>query len=415
MTAPAFATGANDPEPAGARLLLRVSDARGPLGALVLDDVVAQRACGGLRIAAAVTEEELRELAAVMTLKFAFFGIACGGAKAGLVVPANATPEERQRRIRTFGAALGPLIRAGTYIPGTDLGCGERDLWEVVAGAGLPVGVPPGTGPVETSGTAAFSGRSAAIAAIAALGGGIEGATLAVLGYGRVGAALAGRFAAAGGRLVGVSTARGAAVHPVGFDVARLERLRARQGDDAPLDYPGAHAVDPHELLALGADVIAPCATVGMIDGTLARRVRCRVVSSGANAALTDDAETVLGGRGTIVVPDFVANAGGVLVSHFWPLQLPDSAIDALLERRFRAIVEDLLSRAARRATTPAALARKLARRNLARLRRDLPYAIRHERMLARLGRSRAYRVLPPVVVGALALRIASHLGPPAD
>ena len=413
MTAPALAAA---PEPAtGARLVWRVEEERGPLGALVVDDVVAGRACGGIRIAPAVTDEELRQLAAVMSLKFAFFGIACGGAKAGLAVPANASAEERRRRVRAFGAALGPLLHVGTYVPGTDLGCSERDLWELMRGAGLPVGVMPPVGPVETAGTAVFSGRSAAIAAIAALGGRAERATLAVLGYGRVGSALAARFAAAGGRLVAVSTARGTAIHPVSFDPWRLARLCARHGDDAPLHYPDARAADPEELFGLGVDVLAPCATVGMIDVALARRLRCRVVSSGANGPLTTDAEAVLGTRGVSVVPDFVANAGGILVSHFWPLALPDVAIDGLLERRFRAVVEDLFRRAAAAGTTPAALARTLARRNLDRLRADHEPAVRHERLLARLGRSRLQRALPAAFVTALALRVARRLGPPAD
>src|SRR5262244_706167 len=152
MTAPALAA-APEP-PTAARLVWRVEEEHGPLGALVIDDVVAGRSCGGIRIAPAVTDEELRQLASVMTLKFAFFGIACGGAKAGLAVPATASAEERRRRVRAFGAALGPLLHVGTCVPGTDLGCSERDLWEVMRGAGLPVGVMPPAGPVETAGTA---------------------------------------------------------------------------------------------------------------------------------------------------------------------------------------------------------------------------------------------------------------------
>ncbi|HLY38228.1 MAG TPA: Glu/Leu/Phe/Val dehydrogenase dimerization domain-containing protein [Candidatus Binatia bacterium] len=414
MTAPALAAGPRHAEPPAARLVWRVTDDHGPLGALVIDDVVAHRACGGLRIAAAVTDEELRELATVMTLKFAFFGIACGGAKAGFVVPETASAAERRRRARTFGAALGPLLRAGSYIPGTDLGCGQRDLWEVLDGAGVPVGTPP-TGPVETSGTAGFSGRSAAIAALAALGGRARDATLAVLGYGRVGAALAARFTAAGGRLVGIATARAAAVRPDGFDPARLERLRGLHGDDLPLHYPGARPVERDVLLGLGVDVLSPCATAGMIDAERARRVRCRILCAGANAAVTADAEPVLEANGTTVLPDFVTNAGGVLVSHFWPLALSERAVDTLLERRFRAVVDDLLRRAAAAGTTPATLARGLAGRNLARLRRAPANAVRHERLFTRLGRGRLRHVLPSVVVNTLVLRVARDLGPPTE
>jgi glutamate dehydrogenase (NAD(P)+)/glutamate dehydrogenase (NADP+) len=413
VTAPALAAGPPPAEPPAARLAWRVADDHGPLGALVIDDVVAHRACGGLRIAAMVTDEELHELAAVMTLKFAFFGIACGGAKAGLVVPEGASAEERRRRARAFGAALGPLLRAGSYIPGTDLGCGQRDLWELLDGAGVPVGTPP-SGPVETSGTAAFSGRSAAIAALAALGGRARDATLAVLGYGRVGAALAARFAAAGGRLVGIATARAAAIRPDGFDPGRLERLRALHGDDVPLHYPGARPVERDALLGLGVDVLSPCATAGMIDAERARGVRCRILCSGANAAVTADAERILEAGGAIVLPDFVTNAGGVLVSHFWPLPLSERAIEMLLERRFRAVVDDLLQRARATDTAPATLARTLAGRNLARLRGAAADAMRHERLLARLGRGRLRQVLPPAVLNALVLRVARDLGPPA-
>src|SRR6185436_8895441 len=97
-------------------------------------------------------------------------------------VPEDASAEDRERRARAFGAALAPLVRFGTYIAGTDLGCGERDLWEILAGS------PPPRSFAENSATATCSGRSAAIAAIAALGGSAEGATLAILGYGCVGA-----------------------------------------------------------------------------------------------------------------------------------------------------------------------------------------------------------------------------------
>jgi hypothetical protein len=250
-----------EPAPPAPRFVWHVTDRDAPLGALVIDDLVAGRACGGIRVASAVTLPELRELAATMTLKFAFFGIACGGAKAGVVVPDGTPPDERERRMRAFGAGLAPLARCGTYIAGTDLGCSERDLWEIVTSAGLPAGPSPTGAGVDTCATATASGRSAAIAAITALGGDASGATLGILGYGRVGAAVAARFAAAGGKLVGISTARGALLDPAGLDVAALERLRLQHGDEALLHYAGGRRVDPADLLGAGFDVLSPCAT----------------------------------------------------------------------------------------------------------------------------------------------------------
>jgi len=412
MIAPAMIA-RDDDERSAPRLLWRVEEAGDLLGTLVIDQLVAGRACGGVRVAPAVTVTELRELAAAMTLKFAFFGIACGGAKAGLLVAEDETPEKRARKTLAFGRALAPLLRFGTYIPGADLGCSERDLWEMLSGAGLTTGAPPPRRPAETIATAAYSGRSAAIAAIAALGGRAEGATLSVLGYGRVGAALAARFTAAGGRLVGVSTARGAVIDPAGLDVGRLERARAMHGEGAPLHYAGGCQAAPEELLGLPVDVLAPCATARMLDAPSSQRLRCRVVAPGANAAVTLDAEARLGVAGVTVLPDFVANAGGILVSHFWPLPLPAAAVDTLLERRFRTIVETLLARAALAAATPAELARRFARRNLERLARNHRTAVRHERLIACLGRGRQRDLVPPPVLTALVAYVARRLGPP--
>jgi glutamate dehydrogenase (NAD(P)+) len=412
MTALAAVARREDVRAPETRFVWRVADGTAVLGAVVLDHMVAGRSCGGIRIAPVVTVDELAELAAVMTLKFGFFRIACGGAKAGLLVPADAPAAERERRTRAFGAALAPLLRAGTYVPGTDLGCTDRDLWEILSGGGVPVGRPPAAHGRDGNATAAWSGRSAAIAAVAALGGSAGGTTLAILGYGRVGAAFAARFAAAGGRVIAVATARGAVVDAAGLDLARLERARETHGDDAPLVYAGGQRVDPHEVVGLHADVLAPCATSGMLDAAAARRVRCRIVSPGANAAVTADGEAACEAAGITVLPDFVANAGGILVAHFWPLPLTPATVDVLLERRFRAVVDELLARAAAARTPPAALARALARANVVRLAVDPGRAMGHERLIARLARSRFRRALPPALVTRLVDRIARALRP---
>jgi len=271
------------------------------LGALVVDEVVAGRACGGIRIAPVVTLTELRELAAVMTLKFAFFGIACGGAKAGLLVPDDATTEERERRTRAFGAALAPLVRYGTYIPAP-----ISAVTSATSGRSPPV---PACRPARRRrGVSSRPPRRRATPASRRLSPRSRrwrprrGATLAVLGYGRVGAALAARFTTAGGRLVGVSTARGAVLDAAGLDLDALEQARALHGDAAPLHYPGGRRVEPGDLLATDVDVLAPCATTRMIDVAGARRTRCRVVSPGANAAVTPAAETILGAAGVTVI-----------------------------------------------------------------------------------------------------------------
>jgi len=395
-------------------LVWRVVEQGRTLGALVIDRLVAGRACGGIRVAADVTEGELRRLAATMTLKFAFFGIACGGAKAGIVMPADVSAETRSKRASAFGAALAPLLRPGTYVPGTDLGCDERDLWDVRAGSGVAAGDAPARAHEDSVG--AYAGRSAAIAALTALAAqGVrpESATLTIAGYGRVGAALAERFAAAGGRLVAASTAAGAVADEAGLDVALLGRLRATHGEAAPLHYPGGRRIAPAEIFAVPADVVAPCAGIDMIDEATARALRCRVVSPGANAALTADAEAALARAGTVVLPDFVANAGGILIAHFWPLPLPAATVGWLLETRFRAIVATLLATAERTGARPTTLARALARANLAYFATGGDGGRRHEHLLDVLGRSRVRRLVPAPLLTRLVARLAADLGPP--
>jgi glutamate dehydrogenase (NAD(P)+) len=147
-----------------------------------------------------------------------------------------------------------------------------------------------------------------------------------------------------------------------------------------------------------------------MLDAATVANVRCRVVAPGANAAVTREAETALQAAGALVVPDFVANAGGILASHFWPLELPSSALEALLERRYRAIVRGLLARATRDGVAPAELARRLAGERLVQLARDHRGAVRHERLIARLARIR--RVVPDAAVTRAVAIVARRLGP---
>jgi len=362
--APAGTPGVGPGEPG---LVWRVTEQGKPLGTLVIDRLIAGRSCGGLCGVAAVSTEELGALAATMTLKFAFLGIACGGGKAGLVLPPRVAPEERRRRARAFGHALAPLVRFGTYVPGTDLGSDEVDLWEVRTGAGISAGPAPTSVTEGGSVTAGYSGQSGAVAALVALaraGRSAAEATLAVAGYGWVGAAFARRFVRAGGRVVAVSTASGGVADAHGLDLARLEALRSRHGDAAPLRYAesGGRRVDPEQVLAIPVDVLAPCATAHMIAGRASGRVRCRVLSPGANAALTFEAEEGLAAAGVTVLPDFVTSAGGVLVSHFWPLDPPPAAADALIDGCFRRLVEGLLRSAEAAGTPPAAFARVCAR-----------------------------------------------------
>ncbi|HZP41399.1 MAG TPA: hypothetical protein VFD84_07790, partial [Candidatus Binatia bacterium] len=141
-------------------------------------------------------------------------------------------------------------------------------------------------------------------------------------------------------------------------------------------------------------------------------RPRCRVVTCGANAALAPAVEEALAAAGIVVIPDFLASAGGILVSHFWPLDPPPQAAVRLIERRFRGIVAALFTAAARAGDPPAARARMLATANLERLERAGAGGLRHERVLSRLGAARVRRLLPARVRTGLVTWLARALHP---
>ncbi len=169
-----------------------------------------------------------------------------------------------------------------------------------------------------SEGRHAATGRGIATVAVQALSdAGIDpaGATVAVQGFGQVGANTAHLLAAAGLRVVAVSDSRGGVHRDAGLDVDALTALKEEGG--ALADYGGADTLTNDELLTLGVDLLVPCALEAQITRANAAQVRARVIAEGANAAVDPEGDAVLADRGVLIVPDILANAGGVVVSYF--------------------------------------------------------------------------------------------------
>ena len=301
------------------RTLTTVSDAAGNgVGWLALNASSRPRAVGGIRCTPDLDPPKVRALADAMSWKFAWLGMPMGGAKAGLIQDPEWTPEARREAIRAFGKALGPHLRSRMYGAGTDMGFGPEDLWEFQVGAGRVSGPPPPPSQRGDTGEAtALTVFACVVEALRARRGNVSGATAAIEGIGAVGAALAGMLAEAGVRVTGVSNRLTAVHDPAGLDVSRILHLRSEQGDAGLESYESGDRIGHADLLELEVDVLVPCAAHWSLNADNADRLRCRSVVAAANCPIHPElGESGLESRGILVVPDFVANSGGILYAN---------------------------------------------------------------------------------------------------
>ncbi|GAA2358365.1 Glu/Leu/Phe/Val family dehydrogenase [Nonomuraea africana] len=277
---------------------------------------------GGIRFHPSTDIHEVTALAMWMTWKCALVGIPYGGAKGGVSVdPTALTTRELERLTRRYVNEILPLIGPEKDIPAPDVGTDEQtmawimDTYSVNAGYSVP-GVVTGK-PMTLGGSLGRTGatsRGVQIATLTALGRSPEGVTVAVQGFGKVGALAAQYLADAGARVMAVSDVTGAVYNSTGLDVADLRAWVAETGSVA--GYRHADALGHDELLELDVDVLVPAALEGAITAANAPRVRARLIVEGANGPTTPEADEILAAQGTTIVPDILANAGGVIVSY---------------------------------------------------------------------------------------------------
>jgi len=295
-------------------------------GFRVQHNIVRGPAKGGLLYTPTVTLDDIRALAMVMTWKSAVVDLPFGGAKGGVICdPRRLSLAELERLTRRFTTEIAVLIGPDKDIPAPDIGTTPQvmawmmDTISMHAGYSVPASI---TGkPVEIGGT---MGRDSAVGrgltmvtlwSLEDLGIDPHGATVAIQGFGPVGAACAESLADAGLRVVAVTDSRAGVMRADGLDVRSLATHVAAGGRVS--DSGAGDVISPAELLELDVDVLVPAAVQSQIHPGNAPRVRARIVAEGANAAITLDADPVLDAAGIRVLPDILASAGGVVVSYF--------------------------------------------------------------------------------------------------
>lgn len=279
-------------------------------GTLVVDNVAAGPAIGGLRMASDVSTAECLRLARAMTLKNAAAGLAHGGGKSVLYGDPAMPAGHKEQLVRGLAHAL---RGEADYIFGPDMGTDETCMAWVKDEIGRSVGLPRELGgiPLDELGATGWGLRHAVEAALERGPFKLRGARLAVQGYGAVGMHAARFLCADGAILVAASDTRGAIENPQGLNVEALTAWKRESGTVA--DFPGGLKRPADAIIDVECDIWIPAARPDVLHAGNAGRLRAKLVPQGANIPFTAEAEAHLHERGVLVIPDFIANAGGVI------------------------------------------------------------------------------------------------------
>jgi len=282
---------------------------------------------GGIRYHPAVTIDEVRALAMWMTWKCAVVNLPFGGAKGGVAVdPRGLSLSELENLTRRYAAEISIIIGPERDIPAPDMGTDARimawimDTFSMNVGhsvpgvvTGKPLSIGGSQGRVEATGRGLLYITQEATRAA---GHALDEATIAVQGFGNVGATTARLMIAAGARVVAVSDVAGGIYRATGFSWEELQPALERHALLQDV-VQGVDKLTNEELLALPVDVLVPAALEGQITERNAASIRARLVVEGANGPTTPEGDAILAANGIPVVPDILANAGGVVVSYF--------------------------------------------------------------------------------------------------
>jgi len=313
---------------------------------------------GGIRYAPDVTLDEVKALASWMTWKCAVVNIPFGGAKGGIICdPKYLSPAELERMTRRYTAEIIEFIGPERDVPAPDMNTDEQVMaWmmdtysmhmrqtttAVVTGKPLDLG--------GSRGRREATGRGCMIVtneACKKLGVNPEGARVVVQGFGNVGSMAALLMHRQGYRVIAVSSLYGAVYNHDGLDIPAL--IEYQKKHKTTEGFPAAEPVDRDEALLLECDILLPAATENQITAENAGRVRARILCEGANGPTSADADAILEANGVFVIPDIMANAGGVTVSYFewvqdrqgffWNLDLVNQRLEEIMTNSFHDVV----------------------------------------------------------------------------
>jgi glutamate dehydrogenase (NAD(P)+) len=321
---------------------------------------------GGVRFHESADLDEVRALAALMTWKNALIDVPFGGAKGGVQCePGAMSANELQRLTRRFTAMISYIIGVNRDIPAPDMGTNAQTMAWMMDAYGQKMGYQPAivTGkPVELGGSPGreqATGRGVVICALESArrrGLDFEGARIAIQGFGNVGSWTAAIASDHGAKVVAVSDVAGGTYDAAGLDLEAVARHQSEAMSVAT--YPGGDGVTNEELLEVECDILIPAAIQGVIGSHNADRIKAPLIIEAANGPITPVADEILTDRGVTVVPDILANAGGVTVSYFeWVQNIQQfrwdvDQVNDELTKRMKKAIDEVSERAADEGST---------------------------------------------------------------
>ena len=326
---------------------------------VVVDNIACGPAIGGVRMAPDVTLEEVGRLARAMTYKNAAAGLAHGGGKAGIIADPSCPAARKEALVRAFARMISELTE---YIPGPDMGTDETCMAWVKDEIDRAVGLPRVVGgiPLDEIGATGFGLAVAAEVAAKESGLDLAATRAAIEGFGAVGQHAARFLATRGVRLVATSDSRGAIHNPAGLDI---EALIAHKRAGLPVSaFPNGRPLGCEELVAVPCDIWIPAARPDTLTPDNVGRLQAKLVLQGANIPATEAAEHWMHAHGILSVPDFVANAGGVICAAVEYHGGTESTVFPIIEEKIRANTLETLRRARRDGIPPRAAATEMAR-----------------------------------------------------
>jgi glutamate dehydrogenase (NAD(P)+) len=325
---------------------------------LVVDNVSAGPSIGGVRMASDVSTEECFRLARAMTLKNAAAGLPHGGGKVVVYGDPKMPKEKKARLLRTLASAL---RNEESYIFAPDMGTDEECMGWVRDEIGRVVGLPRELGgiPLDEIGATAWGVTHAADVASAYCGFKLKGARFVIQGFGAVGKNAALFLARKGAVLVAASDSRGTIQNEDGLDVEELIRLKSMGKSVA--DYASGKRLGCDAVIDAECEIWIPAARPDVINENNVDRLQTRLIVEGANIPITTQAETTLSKNGILYLPDFIANAGGVICAAMEYQGSNESAVLAAIEEKVRRNTELVLARVKKAMVEPRQAAIDLA------------------------------------------------------
>ncbi|MBI2623473.1 MAG: Glu/Leu/Phe/Val dehydrogenase [Candidatus Liptonbacteria bacterium] len=332
----------------GPEYIVRVYNPKvGMEGFLVIDTTTLGPGKGGIRMTPNVTEEEVRRLARAMTWKNALAGIPFGGAKAGIIWPGG-SDELKRKYVQSFARAI-KLFTPRKYIGGPDVNTGEKEMqwfveetgnWRSVTGkpatlcmklfgrTGEKCGIP------HEFGSTGFGVAQAVLETAQALAIGIRGARVAIHGFGNVGTFTYTYLHRAGAKIVAIADSSGAIFSDAGLDDAEVQEVIKKKQHIS--ECKGCRKISSEDFWKVPVDFLIPASVTDVINETNKNGIRAKAIIEAGNIPMRENIEEELSKKGIVIVPDFVANAGGVISSYAEYRGYNPKRMFALVERKIR-------------------------------------------------------------------------------